>query len=326
MTLPAASAHRPVAAPASRTRPVRATRLRGRGDRAAPYVLLLPAVALFALLFLIPLGYAVYLSLRGPRVTPQANGFGLIHTRFVGLLNYRHALHDHIWLAGFERLLIYAAITIPLTLGGALLFALLLDAARARLVRFTRLCLLLPYAVPGVIAGIMWGFLYLPDTSPINSAASGLGVHHLNLLGAHMLYSSLANIAVWGGLGFNMIILYTGLRATPAEVYDSARVDGCGELRLALRIKIPLIAPSLTLAALFSLIGTLQAYSEPTVLAPLTTSISSTYFPMMNVQRDAFATNQPNLASAMAMIIAIGTMAASVVVLRLGRRASGEES
>jgi multiple sugar transport system permease protein len=292
----------------------------------APYALLIPAAVLFVGLFLIPLGYAIYLSLRGPRVSPQANGFGIIHTRFVGFLNYTRALQDHIWLASFERLLLYAVITIPFTLGGALLFALLLDAARARLVRFTRLCLLLPYAVPGVIAGIMWGFLYLPDTSPITSAAAGLGWHHLNLLSPTMLYSSLANIAVWGALGFNMIILFTGLRATPSEVYDSARIDGCGEIRLALRIKVPLIAPSLTLAALFSLIGTLQAYSEPTVLAPLTTSIPSTYFPMMNVQRDAFATNQPNLASAMAMIIAVGTMLMSVIVLRIGRRASGEES
>ncbi|WP_433887552.1 carbohydrate ABC transporter permease [Streptomyces sp. CA-111067] len=304
----------------------RPRRPRSRADTAAPYVLLVPAAALFVCFFLIPLGYAVYLSLRGPRVTPSANGFGMIHTRFVGLLNYSRAFQDHIWLASFQRLLIYAVITIPLTLGGALLFALLLDAARARLVRFTRLCLLLPYAVPGVIAGIMWGFLYLPDTSPATSAASGIGWHHLNLLSPTMLYSSLANIAVWGALGFNMIILFTGLRATPAEVYDSARIDGCGEIRLAWRIKIPLIAPSLTLAGLFSLIGTLQAYSEPTVLAPLTTSISSTYFPMMNVQRDAFATNQPNLASAMAMIIALGTMIVSAVVLRFGRRAGAEES
>ncbi|MFJ5259850.1 carbohydrate ABC transporter permease [Streptomyces sp. NPDC088387] len=170
-----------------------------------------------------------------------------------------------------------------------------------------------------MIAGIMWGFLYLPQTSPATSTADAVGLEGLDLLSPALIYPSLANIAVWGALGFNMIILYTGLRAVPREIDDSARVDGCGEIRLALLIKIPLLAPSLGLTGLFSAIGTLQAYSEPTVLRPLTNSISSTYFPLMNIHRDAFETNQPNLAAAMALLLAAATMTVSVVVLRIMR-------
>ena len=80
-----------------------------------------------------------------------------------------------------------------------------------------------------------------------------------------MLFS-VANIAVWGGTGFNMIVIYTALRAMPAELYEAARIDGASQLQIALRIKIPMVAPALVLTFFFSIIATLQVFSEPTTL------------------------------------------------------------
>ena len=78
---------------------------------------------------------------------------------------------------------------------------------------------------------------------------------------------------MWGGVGFNMLVIYTALRAARADLYEAARIDGCSELQIALRIKIPLVTPALIMTALFSTIATLQVFSEPTTLRPLTNSL-----------------------------------------------------
>jgi multiple sugar transport system permease protein len=298
------------------TTPRRRQYRRGVG-RATPYVLLAPALVLFAALFITPLVYAVYLSLHGSRVASSNTGFGVARSVFVGLANYTSALRNRELYAGFERLGIYALMVIPITQGLALLFALLLDSARSRMQKFTRLAIFVPYAVPGVTAGIMWGFLYLPETSPANYLLSHLGVQHLNLLSSHWIYPALANIVIWESLGFNMIVLYTGLRAAPQEIYEAAVMDGCGEIQLALKVKVPLLRQSLALTVLFSLIATLQTYSEPTTVSAMTTTVSSTFFPLMTVYRYGFSTSQPNEAAAMAILIATATMVVSFLVLRV---------
>ena len=114
----------------------------------------------------------------------------------------------------------------------------------------------------------MWGFMYLPSTSPFSYITEAWAAGPIPFLDLPLLFPSVANIAIWGGVGFNMIIIYTALRGIPADIYDAARIDGASDWQIARRIKIPLIAPALVLTGLFSLIGTLQVYGEPTTLRP----------------------------------------------------------
>ncbi|CAM5267144.1 ABC transporter permease OS=Streptomyces glaucescens OX=1907 GN=SGLAU_03355 PE=3 SV=1 [Streptomyces glaucescens] len=107
-------------------------------------------------------------------------------------------------------------------LGLALLFALMLDSEKVRFAPFTRLAIFLPYAIPGVVAALLWGFLYLPDVSPFYFVLDKLGLPQPDLLDGGPLYLALSNIAVWGGTGFNMIVIYTSLRSIPAEVYGES--------------------------------------------------------------------------------------------------------
>jgi multiple sugar transport system permease protein len=300
-----------------------AARPRRRGPL-APYVLLLPAVVLFVAFLLVPMLYAVHLSFRGLRLQP-GGAFGRRQEVFVGLENYVSAVTDAEFLAGFGRLAVYGVIAVPLTLGLALLFALLLDLPRARATRFSRTAIFLPYAVPGVVATLLWGFLYLPSTSPASYLSERWGWGGIPFLEGSLIYPSVANIAVWGGVGFNMLIIYTALRGIPAELYDAARIDGCSEWQIALRIKVPMVAPALVLTGLFALIGTLQLYGEPTTLRPMTTEISKTWVPLMKIYRDAFSNDDLPLAAASSVLLALGTLAVSVVVLRLAqKRAFGE--
>jgi multiple sugar transport system permease protein len=134
------------------------------------------------------------------------------------------------------------------------------------------------------------------------------------------------NIALWGGVGFNMIVMYTSLRAIPRELYESARIDGCSEVQVALRIKVPLLIPSIIMTTLFSLIATLQVFSEPITIRSLTNSITSTWTPLMKVYYDAFAVDDIYAAAATSVVIAIVTLVLSFTFLKLvQRRAFGAE-
>jgi multiple sugar transport system permease protein len=285
-----------------------------RRPRAAPFLFLAPAAILFVLFLLLPAGYAILLSLRRTKV--EGGIIGQQVETFVGLENYRDVLSDPEWIDSVVRLAIYGGIVVPVMLGLALLFALLLDSPVVRLARFSRIAIFLPYAVPGVIASLLWGFMYLPDLSPMRDVAELVGLPGPDFFTERSIFGSVANIAIWGGVGFNMLVLYTALRSVPSDLHDAARIDGCTEVQLALRIKLPLITPALVMTTVFSLIATLQVFSEPMTLEPLTNVLSSTWVPLMKIYSDGFRDDDIYAAAAASVTLAVFTLVLSAVVLR----------
>ncbi|WP_284292493.1 carbohydrate ABC transporter permease [Luteimicrobium album] len=167
------------------------TRPRARRRRTAlPVVLVAPAVLLLLLFTFAPAVYAFVLSLLKVHVSG-----GLLGTTtervFAGAQNYTSTLADAEFWSSLGRMLIVAAIGVPSVLFLATLFALCLDADRARMTGFSRLAIFLPYAVPGVIASLLWGFLYLPATSPI-------GGDVVDYFGSTTIFFAVANVAAWG--------------------------------------------------------------------------------------------------------------------------------
>lgn len=288
-----------------------------RRERAVPYAFLAPAVVFFVLFIALPVGYAGYLSLRRTQIRGLGLGRGARREIWAGLDNYGEAVTDSALWGGALRVLGYGALLVPTMLALALLFALLLDRPRAVLHGFSRISIFLPYAIPAVIATVLWGFLYAPALSPFQYLLDLVGGPRLTLLEPGWLLYSVANIGLWGGVGFNMIVIYTSLRAIPPEIYDSARLDGCGELQLALRIKIPLVVPSLIMTGLFTVVATLQVFSEPTTLRPLTNALPSDWTPLMKVYSDAFERDDIYSAAATSILIALITLVVSLVFLRL---------
>ncbi|MEV4105161.1 sugar ABC transporter permease [Nonomuraea sp. NPDC049649] len=295
---------------------------RRRGSRRpllAPYLFLTPAMVLFVLFLAVPIGYTVYLATRRTQVSGLGLGSGSRREVSVGFDNFAAAIGDGELWAGWLRVLGYGTIVLVVMLGLALVFALALDSARVRLARFGRIAIFLPYAVPGVAASLLWGFLYLPSLSPIRA------VLEVDLLAATTVTYSMANVAVWGGTGFNMLVLYTALRAVPRDYYEAARLDGATETQIALRIKIPLLLPAIILTTVFSIIATIQVFTEPTTLRPFTNTISSTWSPLMKVYRDAFVTGDLYSAAATSIVIAAVSFVLAFGFLRVVRdRAFGE--
>lgn len=107
---------------------------------------------------------------------------------------------------GVIRLLEFGVIEVPIMLGLAILLALLLDSRLASFKKLFGAAYIMPYAVRGVIAALLWGFLYQPGLSPITSPTRALGLGTVNLIGTHLVLASIGNILVWAAAGFNMLI------------------------------------------------------------------------------------------------------------------------
>ena len=292
-----------------------------------PYAFLAPALILFTAFLAAPIGYAGYLSLRRVKVSGLGLGAGSRVEIWAGLSNYARSLSDPEFLPSVGRIGLYGLIVVPVMLGLALLMALLLDAGRTRVGGFARTSIFLPYAVPAVVASLLWGFLYLPRVSPFVDVLDKLGVTAPDALSSSWILYAVANIAIWGGTGFNMIVLYTALRSIPTDLFEAARIDGASDVQIALRIKIPIVLPSLVMTCVFSLIATLQVFAEPMTLRPLSNSISATWTPLMKVYRDAFIRNDIYSAAATSVVIAAATFALSFGFLKLvGSRAFSQEN
>ncbi|MFI8322505.1 carbohydrate ABC transporter permease [Streptomyces sp. NPDC085529] len=283
----------------------------------AAALLLTPFFLLFTAVLVVPIGYAVWLSLFTEK--QSGLGFGGSETVFTGLGNYAAALGDRAFREGFGVLLGYCLLYLPLLLAGALGLALLLDTALARARRFFQLALFLPHAVPGIIAALIWVYLYTPQLSPVVQAmeAGGIGFDFFSPEGA---LPSVVNIALWEWLGYNLIIFYAALQAIDRSVLEAATVDGAGAWRTAFAVKIPLLRGSLAMVGLFTVIGSLQLFTEPLILSRGTGSaVTSTWTPNLYAYSAAFDRNDYGLAAAASILLALTAALLSFAVTRLTR-------
>jgi multiple sugar transport system permease protein len=295
--------------------PTRGRRAGVRGRGGAATLLLAPFFLLFAAVIVAPVGYAVYLSLFTEHTSGL--GFGGAQQVFSGLGNYTRVLGDSAFRDGFLITAGYCALYIPLMLGSSLGLALLIDSTLARARRFFQLALFLPHAVPGLVAALVWMYLYTPGISPVVSTLGSAGIH-VDFLSSTYTLPSIVNIAVWEWTGYNLVIFYAALQAIPRELLEAATIDGASGARTAWSIKLPLIRPSLVMTTLFTVIGSLQLFTEPMILHGSSSSVISTWTPNMYAYSAAFDRNDYGLAAAASVLLALVAAALSFVVTRFG--------
>jgi multiple sugar transport system permease protein len=294
-----------------------------RTDRLAAAGFLTPFVALFAAFFILPIGYAIYQSLLTvKRAGPL--GLGGARTVFAGLSNYRTALSDGAFTASILRVLLFAAVQVPVMIALATLLALLLDAAAARGVPLFRSAYFLPYGVPGVIASILWGFLYVPGVSPVVDLLGSAGLH-VDFLGSGSVLWAIANIVTWEFAGYNMLVVVAQLKSINTDLYAAARIDGANAWHVIRYLKLPLIRPAIVLTTVFTIIGTLQLFAEPLVLRPVSTAINTAYTPNLAAYTEAFVNNSYSLAAAESVILAVTACVLSFGFLRLVARKGDDQ-
>jgi multiple sugar transport system permease protein len=230
-------------------------------------------------------------------------------------------VQDPSFWEGLSRVALFLVVQVPIMLAFSIFFALALDSGRVRGGRIVRLLIFLPYAVPSVVAALMWGYLYGADFGLITQLFELVGLPAPKLLTANSILGSTMNIVCWEFIGYNMIILYAALRSVPEEIYEAAEIDGAGQVRTAWSIKLPAIRQAILLTVIFSIIGSFQLFNEPNLLGKLApNAIGNDFTPNLYAYNLAFKNQDVNYAAAIAFLLGIVIMIVSFVVQTLNNR------
>jgi len=311
MTSPQVAARAGAAAPAGR--------MNRRGGRPASrrswtgWWFIGPFMAVFALVFLAPIAYSIYLSVFRNQLIGG--------TAFVGLDNYARALGDPQFWSALGRVSLFLAVQVPVMLMIALVVALALDSGRLYGRSFFRISIFLPYAVPAVVATLMWGFMYGTRFGLVGNINQAFGLNLPSPLSSELVLASIGNIVTWEFIGYNMLIFYSALTVIPKSLYEAAEIDGAGQLRVIAAIKLPAIRGAIVVATIFSVIGSFQLFNEPSILKSLSPNTISTFFtPNLYAFSLSFSGQQYNYSATVAIIMGLITMAIAYAVQVRGMR------
>lgn len=272
-----------------------------------------PFMLVFALVFLAPILYSVVISL----FRDQLVGGSV----FVGLENYRRALDDPQFWSALGRVSIFLLVQVPIMLGIALFVAMAIDSGRLYRSNFFRISIFLPYAVPAVVAALMWGFMYGTRFGLIGNINDAFGVSIPSPLSPDLVLLAIGNIVTWEFVGYNMLIFYSALRVIDPSLYEAAEIDGAGQWRVVWSIKLPAIRGALVIATIFSIIGSFQLFNEPSILQSLAPNAITTYFtPNLYAYNLSFSGQQYNYAATVAIIMGLVTMVIAYAVQLRGMR------
>ncbi|MEU4106687.1 sugar ABC transporter permease [Streptomyces tanashiensis] len=231
---------------------------RRRRGRVAPYLFVLPAVLLFAVFKLYPIGWSFLLSLH--------RTVGGTET-FVGADNYVRLADDPLFWTALRNTGVILAVQVPLMLALATALAVALDSILLRGRPVFRLGFFLPMVTGLVAYGIVFSVLLNKDYGLVNWLLGLLGADPVPWL-TDPLWAriSLGLALTWHYTGYNAVILLARLQTVPRELYDAAAVDGAGALGAFRHVTLPGLRPALLLTTVLSTIGTLQLFDEPFVL------------------------------------------------------------
>lgn len=292
------------------------------------WIFMAPFTLLFLLIFIIPIIVSLVTSFFQLKATGGgAFGGGEKHNVFVGFDNFIYVLTSSDFWAGIGRVILYTVFQVPVMIFAALALALLIDSYLVKRVAIFRLGYFLPYAVPGVVAAIIWMYIYTPGVSPFNSIAGLFGAEFpIDFFGHKMVIVSMANMTTWTFTGYNMLIFLAALQAIPHDLYEAARLDGATGFQIVTKIKIPMVRGAALLAILLSIVGTIQLYNEPQVLSSANAWMEYNYTPMMMALSTAKGQITPGgdgPASAIAIVMALIAGVLAVLYFLVDKKVGG---
>ncbi|NOV01107.1 carbohydrate ABC transporter permease [Paenibacillus planticolens] len=279
--------------------------------RLAPYLYISPYFLLFLLFSLYPIIYSFYLSF--------TDWNGSKEKRFIGLENYTVLLNDHaFWLSLWNSVVIFL-LYVPIMLFLALIFASLLNANWMVGKGFFRMALFVPNFVSVVAVSFVFVLLFNTQDGLINTLLSNMNWTSKPIPWLESPWwarISVAMMVLYRWLGYNMLLVLTGLQSIPKDLYEAAYVDGATKIKSFFLITVPLVKQILLFCTVLSTIGTFSLFTEPFILTkggPL----NSTLTPVLMLFNESFQNFNFGYASSIAVCFFILMMVISLIQMRL---------
>lgn len=290
--LSSVSANRPKSTAVGRTQSLHKQRLQ---ENLLAYLFLAPSLLLFGMFLFYPLLQSIYLSmhLTDPR--------GRI-AEFVGMENFQELFLSERFYQSLKVTLSFTLLTVPTCILLALLLAALTQS-KLRGMRVFQFIFSLPIAISVGTGSVIWMMLFHPSVGTLNYFLSLAGISPVGwLTDPAWALISVSMMTIWMTLGFNYIVLLSGLQGVPEEIYDSAKIDGSGPIRTFVQLTLPLVSPTLFFVAIVSVIGAFQSFGQMHILTkggPMYTTDVVVY----NIYQDAFVNFRFGIGSAQALVL-----------------------
>lgn len=276
-----------------------------------------PALVVIGVFFVLPVLAALALSLTDFDLYALADPHNL---RFVAFDNYVDLLRTPMFWKSLWNTTYFVLVGVPLSIAASLGAALLLNAPVARFKALFRTALFAPVVTTLVAVAVIWRYLFHTSYGLVNWALGHLGVAPVDWLGdPRWAMPTIMLFAVWKNFGYNMVIFLAGLQAIPQDLYEAARIDGASKWRQFLHITLPMLGPVLLVVGVITVSGYFQLFAEPYVMTrgdPLQSTVSVLYF----MFEEGFKWWNLGRASAVAFLLFLIILAATTLMLRLGRR------
>lgn len=282
-------------------------------DAGWAYLMIAPLLGGLALFYLWPALQTLFFSFT------KWSAFGKVE--FTGLANYDRLLHDPELGRALVNTLIYTVFSVPTSIILSILVAVLLNQ-KIRGVGIYRTLYFLPTVTMPVAIAMIWRWLYNGDYGLINYGLSLFSIKGPRWISdPSIAIYSLILVMVWGSIGYNMIIFLSGLQAIPSTYYEAASLDGAGAVYRFFRITLPLLSPTIFFVSVISLISTFQVFDLIYLLVGKNSpALEATQTVVYLFYKDAFVVDDKGYAAAIAMVLFVIILGATLVQFRLQKR------
>lgn len=284
---------------------------RGGADLLSDTVMIAPALLLVALFVLIPIGIAAYLSFT------NWDGF-TIPPSWVGIRNYERLFQDPDALRAATYTAVIAIVGTLACNAFGLGIALLLNR-NTRVNTVMRVLVFSPYVIGPIILGFLWASI-LGTNGALNSVLTSLGVERVPFL-ADPVWAMVTTLLViiWASFGLNVILYLAGLQTLDDSLLEAAKIDGAGPWATFWRVKLPVLAPTVTLNIVLTAIGLLRVYE---IVLALTAGgpAGSTQTVVFNILTTSFSRSQLGYGAAQSVVLMLVIILVTVVLTQVRRR------
>ncbi len=273
-----------------------------------PYLLIAPQLAITLVFFIWPASQALYQSVL------REDAFGL-SSEFVGLENFQDLLTDSSYIDTFVRSFGFAIATTLLSMGVALLLAVMSDRVIRGALSY-RTFLIWPYAVAPAVAALLWWFLFNPTIGILAYVLQSFGITWNHFLNGGQAMTLIVIAAAWKQVSYNFLFFLAGLQSIPRSLIEAAAIDGAGPARRFWTVVFPLISPT---AFFLLVVNVVYAFFDTFGIIHATTSGGpgqSTVILVYKVFRDGFEGLDLGGSAAQSVILMIMVMILTVLQFR----------
>ncbi|WP_261130304.1 carbohydrate ABC transporter permease [Bacillus sp. Marseille-Q3570] len=279
-----------------------------------PFMFIGPAVLILLVFSIVPIFVAFFISFTDLDLKGLAN-WGNIN--YIGFENYKELFSDEVFHKSIFNTLFYVIIGVPLVIVCSLGIALLLNYGSNFIFRFFRGVYYMPSITNIIAVAVIWGYLYNTEYGLFNYILSLLEADKIPWLEEPTIAKlSLIVLAVWKGIGINMIIFLAALQGIPQSYYEAAKIDGANRIQMLFKITIPLLRYATFFVTITTLIGWLQFFEEPFVMTeggPLNGTISMALF----IYQEGFQYSEFGYAAAGSFILFIFIIAVTLIQFKI---------